>query len=86
MPAPIVVANMLDHMRGGDARVKTYDGYSSCPLITGYGKLVLAEFDYNNEPLPSFPFDTAQERYSMFALKAYVLPDLYWNGMLRGRA
>jgi sulfide:quinone oxidoreductase len=25
-----------------------YSGYTSCPLVTGYGKLVLAEFDYNN--------------------------------------
>ena len=31
-------------------------------------------------------FDQAQERWSMWALKAYALPDLYWNGMLRGRA
>ena len=63
---------------------KLYDGYSSCPLVTGYGKLVLAEFDFDNNPLPSFPFDTSQERYSMYALKVYVLPDLYWHGMLKG--
>ena len=47
---------------------------------------MLAEFDYDNRPLPSFPFDTTRERYSMYALKLYVLPQLYWNGMLRGRA
>ena len=65
---------------------KVYDGYSSCPLVTGFGRLVLAEFDYDNRPLPSFPFDTARERYSMYALKVYVLPQMYWNGMLKGRA
>ena len=84
--APTVVQNLLQHMDSGSiVDPKRYDGYSSCPLVTGYGKLVLAEFDFDNNPLPSFPFDTGQERYSMYALKAYALPDMYWNGMLRGR-
>jgi sulfide:quinone oxidoreductase len=85
--APVVSANLLQQMRQGSLTApKRYDGYSSCPLVTGYGKLVLAEFDFDNRPLPSFPFDTSQERYSMYALKVYVLPDLYWHGMLKGRA
>jgi sulfide:quinone oxidoreductase len=54
-------------------------------LVTGYGSLILAEFDYTNQPKESFPFDQSQERYSMYALKAYGLPAMYWNGMLRGR-
>jgi sulfide:quinone oxidoreductase len=85
--APVVVHNLLQMMREGVVTTpKTYHGYSSCPLVTGYGKLVLAEFDYDNNPDPSFPFDTTQERYSMYALKAYGLPEMYWHGMLRGRA
>ncbi len=84
--APVVAANLLQVMREGSLRhPELYDGYTSCPLVTGYGKLVLAEFDWDNRPMPSFPFDTSQERYSMYALKCYVLPDLYWHGMLRGR-
>ncbi len=84
--APTVVQNLLQYMATGyiDDPV-VYKGYSSCPLVTGYGKLVLAEFDYNNKPMPSFPFDTTQERYSMYALKVYGLPQMYWHGMLRGR-
>jgi sulfide:quinone oxidoreductase len=62
-----------------------YDGYTSCPLVTGYGSLILAEFDYQLTPKESFPFDQSKERYSMYALKAYGLPAMYWNGMLRGR-
>jgi len=42
-----------------------------------------AEFDYDGKPVESFPFDQSQERYSMYALKVYGLPELYWNGMLR---
>ncbi|PEN09462.1 pyridine nucleotide-disulfide oxidoreductase [Longimonas halophila] len=85
--APTVVENLLQLMHDGEITApKEYNGYASCPLVTGYGKLVLAEFDYNNEPDPSFSFDTSQERYSMYALKAYGLPQMYWHGMLRGRA
>ena len=62
-----------------------YDGYTSCHLLTGYGKLILAEFDYDKKTMESFPFNQAEERYSMYALKAYGLPRIYWHGMLRGR-
>lgn len=82
--APVLVENLLA-VRAGQAPPARYDGYSSCPLVTGYGKLILAEFDYDGRPQESFPFDQSQERYSMWALKAYGLPELYWNGMLRGR-
>lgn len=83
--APVVVEN-LQHLRNGRPLSARYDGYASCPLVTGYGKLILAEFDYDGNPMESFPFDQTKERYGMYALKAYALPDMYWNGMLRGRA
>jgi sulfide:quinone oxidoreductase len=82
--APVLVDNLLAH-RADAPLLARYNGYASCPLVTGYGKLVLAEFDYDGNPVESFPFDQSQERYSMYALKAYALPELYWNGMLRGR-
>ena len=37
--------------------ITQYDGYTSCPLITGYGKTILAEFDFNAAPLETFPID-----------------------------
>lgn len=82
--APVLVENLAAY-REGRALTASYDGYASCPLVTGYGKLIMAEFDYDGNPAESFPFDQAQERYSMYALKAYGLPEMYWNGMLRGR-
>ena len=39
------------------ASLTQYDGYTSCPLITGYGKTILAEFDFNAMPLETFPID-----------------------------
>ena len=83
--AKILVAN-LAALTNGDALSARYDGYTSCPLVTGYGKLILAEFDYDGNPKESFPFDQGKERYSMYLLKRYVLPQLYWQGMLKGRA
>jgi sulfide:quinone oxidoreductase len=83
--APVLVDHLTATMHETTPVNGVYGGYTSCPLVTGYGKLVLAEFDYNKEPEESFPFDQSQERYSMYGLKAYGLPRMYWNGMLKGR-
>ncbi len=82
--APVTVANVLAVLNHSQPQ-KAYDGYTSCPLVTGYGSLILAEFDYDKQPMESFPFDQGQPRYSMYALKAYGLPRMYWHGMLKGR-
>jgi uncharacterized NAD(P)/FAD-binding protein YdhS len=55
-------------------------------IVTGYGKLILAEFDYDNNPTETFPFNQAKERWSMYQLKTKVLPWLYWNRILKGTA
>lgn len=81
--APVLVKNLMD-MRQGHPPHAEYHGYTSCPVVTGYGKLVLAEFDYDGNPDETFPFDQSKERFSMYALKKYGLPAMYWNGMLRG--
>lgn len=83
--APILIDHLLAAMHQRAPLNGRYNGYTSCPLVTGYGKLVLAEFDYDKNPEESFPFDQSKERYSMYALKAYGLPRMYWNGMLKGR-
>jgi sulfide:quinone oxidoreductase len=83
--APVLVKNLLA-ARSGQPLPARYNGYSSCPLITSYGRVVLAEFDYSHEPVETFPFDQSKPRYSMWLLKRYVLPLLYWYGMLKGRA
>ena len=80
---PVLVQNLISAIQGQPLEAK-YDGYTSCPIVTGYGKLVLAEFDYEGKPKETFPFDQSKERLSMYLLKAYALPRLYWHGMLRG--
>jgi sulfide:quinone oxidoreductase len=84
--APVLVENLLAVMAGRTPTAR-YDGYASCPLTTAYGKLLLAEFDYDGRPAPSIPLvNTLKERHDMWLLKRYGLPRLYWNLMLRGRA
>ncbi len=82
--APVVVRNLLQVMNGGTPAAR-YDGYSSCPLITGVGKVILAEFGYDGKLLPSFPMDMTKERRSMWILKKDLLPKMYWYGMMKGR-
>lgn len=83
--SPVLVANLLAVMRGETPKA-VYNGYTSCPLITGYGRLILAEFDYDLKPCETFPFDQGKERRSMYLLKKYVLPQIYWRALLRGRS
>ena len=82
--APILVQNLFSFMNKG-TMTGSYNGYSSCPLITGRGKLILAEFDYDNNPQETFPFNQAKERWSMYILKRYILPYLYWTRILKGK-
>ncbi|CAJ1056451.1 sulfide:quinone oxidoreductase%2C mitochondrial-like [Xyrichtys novacula] len=63
---------------------KIYTGYTSCPLVTSYNTVILAEFDYNLQPLETFPINQAKERRIMYHLKADMMPHLYWHGLLRG--
>ncbi len=83
--APVVAANLLAVMRGREPEMQ-YDGYVACPIVTGYGRMLLCEFDYTRMPTPTFPFiNTLKERYDMWLLKKYGLPWMYWNIALRGR-
>ncbi len=83
--APVLVSNLFAAIKGEPLAAR-YDGYTSCPVVTGYDSLILAEFDYDKQPAESFPFDQSKERFSMFMLKKFGLPALYWHGMLKGRA
>ncbi|MGB8221942.1 MAG: FAD/NAD(P)-binding oxidoreductase [Polyangiales bacterium] len=82
--APVLVENVIA-FRAENPLTGHYGGYASCPLVTGYGKVILAEFGYDGVIMETFPFDQAKERYSKYALKAYGLPNMYWHGMLQGR-
>ncbi|TPN86872.1 NAD(P)/FAD-dependent oxidoreductase [Aquimarina algicola] len=88
---PVVVDNIIDVMKHREVSNKEYNGYSSCPLVTGYGKMALAEFDYESNFTPDpklkkvFLFNSDKEHWRLWLLKKYGLPYLYWNKMLKGK-
>jgi NADPH-dependent 2,4-dienoyl-CoA reductase/sulfur reductase-like enzyme len=79
-----VIFKNLQAVMEGKPPTANYDGYASCPLVTGYNKCILAEFDYNLTPLETFPFSQDKEMHSMYFLKKTLMPPLYWNLMLNG--
>ena len=82
--APVLVANLLAQ-EAGKPLLGAYDGYTSCPVVTGYGRLLMAEFDYENHVKQSFPIiDQKKERWDMYMVKRHLLPRMYWYGMLKG--
>ncbi len=87
---PVVIDNIFKLRKQNSLGNKSYDGYSSCPLVTAYGKMVLAEFDYDNNFTPDpklkqmLVFDSSKEHWRLWMLKKFGLPYLYWNKMLKG--
>jgi sulfide:quinone oxidoreductase len=84
--APVVATNLLFDLNKGTKR-SAYDGYGSCPLTVERGKVVLAEFGYGGNLLPSFPkwlIDGQKPSKLSWLLKEKILPPIYWKGMLKG--
>ncbi|MCS4239493.1 sulfide:quinone oxidoreductase [Myroides gitamensis] len=87
---PVVVDNLMRLLQNQEASNNDYNGYSSCPLVTGYGKMVLAEFNYKNEFIPDpklkqmLVFSSHKEHWRLWMLKKHLLPYLYWSKMMKG--
>ena len=82
---PVAVENLVAVAEGREPMAK-YNGYTSCPLITGVGKAMLVEFDYDGRLTPSFPFiDPLKELWVSWAIEEKALRPVYF-AMLRGRA
>lgn len=83
---PVVEDHLVAALAGGSGR-ESYNGYTSCPLITRVGRAMLIEFDYANNLVPSFPGLIAplEELWISWLMKEVALKATY-NAMLRGRA
>ncbi|NKX44146.1 NAD(P)/FAD-dependent oxidoreductase [Roseicyclus persicicus] len=83
---PVVEDHLVAAIEGREG-TETYNGYTSCPLITRIGRAMLVEFDYNNNLVPSFPGIIAplEELWISWLMKEVALKATY-NAMLRGRA
>lgn len=82
------LAKNLVAVRSGQEPSTVYNGYSVCPFTVSRGTVVFAEFDDRYRPKPSIPFwnGLAKERRFTFFADRYVLPWVYWNLILQGRA
>jgi sulfide:quinone oxidoreductase len=83
---PVVEDHLVAAIEGREG-TETYDGYTSCPLITRVGRAMLVEFDYRNNLVPSFPGMIAplEELWISWLMKEVALKATY-NAMLRGKA
>jgi len=79
---PVLQENLIAVMEGKEPTAK-FDGYTVCPLKTEYGKIMLAEFNYDG-PAPSFPLDPSEPRWVWWVFDLYMLKPMYWNLMMRG--
>ncbi|EHH68853.1 bifunctional protein tyrosine phosphatase family protein/NAD(P)/FAD-dependent oxidoreductase [Gluconobacter morbifer] len=84
--APVVATNVLAVLRH-QGLVSSYDGYGACPLTVENGRIVLAEFSYDGKLAPTLPtwlLNGRRPTRLAWWLKKYVMPVLYWDGMLKG--
>lgn len=86
--APVLTENLFSVMDTGKVSSAKYDGYTSCPLLTGYGELMLAEFKYEFVPKESFANylgDQTKRRRLFYHFKKDLFPWAYWNRMVDGK-
>jgi sulfide:quinone oxidoreductase len=43
----------------------------------------MAEFDWDGQPLETFPFNQAKERRTMYLFKAEIFPMMYWTMLIK---
>ncbi len=83
---PVAVDHLVASLAGKTSSA-SYNGYTSCPLITRLGRAMLVEFDYQDNLTPSFPGVVAplEELWVSWVMKTMALKPTYL-AMLRGRA
>ena len=81
---PIMMENLLSVIEKRELKAK-FDGYTVCPLKVEYGKIIMAEFNYDGAA-PSIPFmsDISQKRWLWWVFDLYMLKPMYQYLMMRG--
>jgi sulfide:quinone oxidoreductase len=84
----LVLAKNLSAVLRGNQPGNSYDNYSVCPFTVSRSTVVFAEFDDGYRPQPTIPFWTglARERRLTWVFDRHILPWVYWNLILKGRA
>ena len=82
---PVVAKNLIAHLQGQNLEAK-FNGYTACPLLTGYGKAVMVEFNYEGAD-PMLPcFGATRESWMNWFIKVYLMKPMVMQGMIYARA
>ena len=80
---PVLTSNLLSVMKNEEPKEK-FDGYTVCPIKTQYGKILMAEFNYEG-PKPTIPFLAYEKpRWMWWEFDLYMLKPMYKYLMLPG--
>lgn len=84
----MVLAKNLAAVLSGHEPAARYDGYGVCPMTVSRSSVVWAEFGPAGELMPTIPFFRRMYRESRLSwfFDRRVLPWVYWNLILTGRA
>lgn len=84
----LTVAKNLVAVLSGEEPTTFYTGYSVCPFTVSRHTVVFTEFDDHYQLKPSIPIwrTLYRERRLTWIADRYILPWVYWNMILKGRA
>ncbi|KAH7087883.1 Sulfide:quinone oxidoreductase mitochondrial precursor [Paraphoma chrysanthemicola] len=86
--APVLTNNLLLSLEGKEPS-QEYDGYTSCPLLTGEKEVLLAEFKYGGVPKETFSewfgIDQVEPRRAFYHLKKDFFPWVYNRYHVKGQ-
>lgn len=72
----VVAKNLISYLNDKPITEK-YNGYTACPVFVGGHKLMLCEFGYDGQTMPTFLNDQRKPRYSFYLLKLLGFPTSY---------
>ena len=78
-----MVHNMLRIVRKEGKPNWHYNGYTACPVLTGYKKMLLMEYGYGKKLMPTQPL-SVKPRFYLYLVKRYGLSWIYWNLIPKG--
>jgi sulfide:quinone oxidoreductase len=75
----VLYENLVASIEGETEPVALYDGYTSCPLVVGEDKCIMAEFNYKMQRQETMWYDQSVPSRLSYYVKAEQLPELYWK-------
>ncbi|PWN25069.1 FAD/NAD(P)-binding domain-containing protein [Jaminaea rosea] len=81
----VLVTNVINAMQGKEPGAM-YNGYTSCPIPTDHGHLLLAEFLYGGKPKETFGkfINQAEPKSYFLPMKTRFFPWVYFKSMVKG--